>query len=312
MPPQSSKRNPVESSAAAASKPNSQLTYITPVAGCLLAGVFLGAYWPTLSYLADTWNRIADYSHGWLVLPVAICFLWFRRSLRPPVQSGIHWGGLSFIICAAALRWVSARYFVEAVDGWSLVVWIAGAVWLTCGWPTLRWALPAVAFLFFMVPLPFRVETAISVPLQRIAASGSTWLLQLFGLPALREGVRILLGPDELNIAPECSGLRMFVGVLALSYAFAVLSHRPWWDKVSLLVASIPVAIIANILRITATGVLYQLSTNADVRHSLHDNAGLFTILVAAALLASFAWCLKQLVRSVELSDGLDLVQSLS
>jgi exosortase/archaeosortase family protein len=176
----------------------------------------------------------------------------------------------------------------------------------------LRWALPAVAFLFFMVPLPFRVETAISVPLQRIAATGSTWLLQLFGLPALREGVRILLGPDELNIAPECSGLRMFIGVLALSYAFAVLSHRPWWDKAALLVASIPVAVIANILRITATGVLYQFSTNPEVRHSLHDNAGLFTILVAAALLASFAWYLKQLVRSVELFDGRDLVQTSS
>jgi exosortase len=312
MSQQSSKRNAVESTAEAASKLNGQLAYITPAAGCLLAGVFLWAYSPTLLYLADAWNRIADYSHGWLVLPVALCFLWFRRSSRPTVQPGIHWGGLSLVVCAAALRWMSARYFVEAVDGWSLVVWIAGAVWLTCGWPTLRWALPAVAFLFFMVPLPFRVETAISVPLQRIAATGSTWLLQLFGLPALREGVRILLGPDELNIAPECSGLRMFIGVLALSYAFAVLSHRPWWDKAALLVASIPVAVIANILRITATGVLYQFSTNPEVRHSLHDNAGLFTILVAAALLASFAWYLKQLVRSVELFDGRDLVQTSS
>jgi len=175
----------------------------------------------------------------------------------------------------------------------------------------LRWAAPAVAFLFFMVPLPFRLETALNVPLQRIATQGSSWVLQSFGQPALPEGTKIVLGDDSLEIERACSGLRMFIGVFALAYVYAVFSTRPWWHKILLLVGTVPVAILSNIIRITATGLLFQLSENPKMHQFVHDAAGWVTILVAAAMLGLLSWYLRKVVQEVQLVEGRELIQSM-
>src|SRR5262249_21376443 len=116
----------------------------------LLGMVFSWSYGPTIRDLVTAWTSVEDYSHGFLVVPAAILILWFRRAGRPTIDPRFHPEGLILIVAAAALRWLSARYFIDAVDGWSLVVWIAGATWFLCGLPVLRWALPAIVFLLFM------------------------------------------------------------------------------------------------------------------------------------------------------------------
>ena len=66
-----------------------------------------------------------------------------------------------------------------------MIFWIAGAIFLVGGWPVLRWSLPSVAFLFFMIPLPYRYEQEWSLPLQAIATKMSCWTLQSLGQPAI-------------------------------------------------------------------------------------------------------------------------------
>jgi len=278
--------------------------------GGLLGLVFLWSYAPTMRDLVSVWTSVADYSHGFLVVPAAILILWLTRDGRPTIDRRFHPEGLILIVVAAALRWISARYFIDAVDGWSLVVWITGATWFLCGWPVLRWALPAIVFLLFMVPLPFRVETAVSLPLQRIATSGSSWVLQTLGQPALPEGTTIVLGDVHLEIQQACAGLRMFMGVLALAYVIILFSCRNRWERALLLLASIPAAVLANVLRITTTALLYQRFADHSIRQQIHDYAGLFTIFVGAALLAFAAWYLKRLIRKVELVDSRSLFQT--
>jgi exosortase len=278
--------------------------------GGLLGLALLWSYGPTIRDLVKVWTSVADYSHGFLVVPAAILILWFRRAGRPTIDPRFHPEGLILIVVAAILRWISARYFVDAVDGWSLVVWIAGATWFLYGWPVLRWALPGIFFLLFMVPLPYRAETAVSLPLQRIATSGSSWVLQTLGQPALPEGTTIVLGDVHLEIQQACAGLRMFVGVLALAYVIALFSCRNRWERALLLLASIPAAVLANVLRITATALLYQQFADHSIRERIHDSAGLFTIFVGAALLASAAWYLKRLIRKVELGDPRSLFET--
>jgi exosortase len=120
--------------------------------------------------------------------------------------------------------------------------------------------------------------------------------LQLLGRPALQEGTTIVIDDIHLEINRACAGLRMFMGVLALAYVFVVLSKRPWWDKVIVFLGAIPIAIIANIIRITCTALLYQLTENEATRQKIHDNAGFFVILVAAILLGILTEYLKRLV----------------
>src|SRR5262249_28968354 len=141
---------------------------------------------------------------------------------------------LAFVGMSLVLRFIGGKYFFTFMDGWSIVPWSAGVVAAIGGWPLLRWCLPSLGFLIFMVPLPFRIEGELSAPLQRIATKLSTTALQTLGQPAFDEGNVILLGEERLEVAQACSGLRLFMSVIALTYAYVTIIRRPWWEKVLL------------------------------------------------------------------------------
>ncbi len=68
----------------------------------------------------------------------------------------------------------------------------------------------------------------------------------------------LLLGEHTLFVEEACSGMRIFFGIFALAFAFVLFSRWSWWQKVLVLLAAMPVAIVANVTRIVATGLLYQ------------------------------------------------------
>ncbi len=270
------------------------------VVAAVILGAFLFAYWPTLRELVAVWDKEPDYSHGYLVIPLAAAFLYLRRASMPEVRPGFYWGGLVLIVASIALRIAGRALFLSPVDGWSIVFWAAGATWLLLGRRMLWWAAPAIGFLFFMVPLPFRMETWLSVPLQKIATRLSCWTLQLLGLPALYEGNIIFLGEHRLFVEEACSGMRIFIGILALAYAYLVLVPRAWWEKLLLVASVLPVAIVANVTRIVVTALLYQWASSEAARHFSHDWAGFIMIPYAAALFGFVLWYIGRLFPKVE------------
>lgn len=243
------------------------------------------AYWPTLLELAGTWDREPDYSHGYLVFPAALFLLWNRWADRPKNFDGSRWGGAVLLLISAVMRYIAAKYFISAVDGWSIPVTISGLVWLLCGGAWIRWSWPAIAFLFFMVPLPWRAESLLSSPLQHVATMMSSWGLQAFGFPAVQQGNTILLGEFHLEVEQACSGLRMLLSVTALTCGYLILKPLPWWQRSLLLVAIAPIALISNAIRIITTGILYQSVSSESARTFSHDLAGWVVIPIATALL---------------------------
>lgn len=268
--------------------------------GALLAIVGIAAYWPTLSSMVATWSREPDYSHGFLVLPVALYFLYARRAMRPESIAGPAWGGLSLIVLSIAVRLASGFLYVPALDGWSLPLWVGGSIWLLGGRRLFYWTLPAVVFLWFMVPLPWHAEHLLSRPLQRIATSVSCWILQSIGQPALAEGNIIYLGEHHLEVEQACSGLRMFMGFFALSVAFVFLARRPLWQNVVVLASVAPIAILSNALRIVITGLLFQYSSDELAMRFSHDAAGWVMILIATGMLGLLLFYLNRVVIEVE------------
>ncbi|MCA9261894.1 MAG: archaeosortase/exosortase family protein, partial [Planctomycetales bacterium] len=134
-----------------------------------------------------------------------------------------------------------------------------------------------------------------STPLQRLSAQISGVALQTLGRPALVEGTTILLNDHVLDVERACSGLRIFYGVLALAVACVALMRPPRWQAAVLLVAAIPAAIIANVTRIVATGLLYEyVSSETAVRFS-HDLAGVVTIPLAVGIFALLYQLLQRL-----------------
>ncbi|MGA2067985.1 MAG: exosortase/archaeosortase family protein [Thermoguttaceae bacterium] len=271
--------------------------------GGLLAVVFAWAYWPTLCNLVKSWNTVADYSHGFFVAPLAVYFLWARRDRFPAEAGGLAWPGLLLLLLALVMRFAGARYFISALEGWSILLWVAGTVWALCGSRVLWWSLPSVGFLWFMIPLPFGLELGLSLPLQTIATHISCWFLQMLGQPALAEGHTIILGEHALEVEQACSGLRIFMGIVALAFAYVAIVRRPWWEKAVLLASVVPIALVANATRVVITGLLYQYVSGEAGQKFTHDAAGWVMILFAAGLFALVLWYLGKLVREVEVVE---------
>jgi exosortase len=262
--------------------------------------VFLWAYWPVVTWLVDTWLNEPDYSHGILVIPLAGVMLWLRGDTMPRVQPRHPWVGLLLVLGGCAVYFLSAFYYLDAIAGWSVLLWIAGVVWLFGGWPLLRWAGPAVFFLVFMLPLPYRAERLLSVSLQGIATRVSTWMLQVLGQPALTEGHTILLGDYRLEVVDACSGMRIFVSVAAVAVGYIILVPRPWWQRLLLLASTAPIAVIVNASRIVATGLLWRFVSGPAAARFSHDFAGWMMVPAAILLFGLVLWYLDCLFPEVD------------
>jgi exosortase len=226
-----------------------------------------------------------------------------RRDQFPGLSARLAWSGLVLIAGSIAMRAFAAHYYLTAIEGWSILVWVGGVVWFLCGWQVFRWSLPSVLFLWFMVPLPFRLEHALSRPLQYAATHASCWILQCFGQPAIAENNIILLGDMTLEVEQACSGLRIFVGIVALAFVYFVLVRRAWWEKGILVLSIVPIALAANITRIVATALLFQRFGGSEAHDLIHNVAGYVMIPYAALLFAAVLWYVGALVQTASVVD---------
>lgn len=259
-----------------------------PLAALLVLGVgVVWGYWPTLLRTASRWQRDPQYSHGFLVPVFALALLWLRRERLASVEPAFNWWGVALLLAAAGVYLAGGYFFVSWLDGVSLLVCLAGLAVLAGKGAALRWAGPSIAFLAFMLPLPYRVQAALGQPLQRIATAASTYVLQTLGLPATAEGNVILLGDMRIGVVEACNGLGMLVLFFAVSTAVALLGRRPAWEKAVLVASAVPIAVLANVVRIVATALLNEFAGGGVADAVYHDWSGWLMMPLALALLGA-------------------------
>jgi exosortase len=225
------------------------------------------------------------YSHGWLVPVFTAILLWLRYEPFGPVTIGARWAGVALIAGGVGLRCLATYYPSHVLEMDSFVPAVMGVFLLVGGWKTIRWAGPALAFLIFMFPLPGFLDTRLLGPLQKVATLSSTYLLQTMGIPSYSEGNRIVIGEVELGVVEACSGLRMLTIFAALAVAITLVTERPLWERVVIILSAVPIALASNIIRITVTALLY-LTVGPDlVERVFHDLDGLFMVPLALGLL---------------------------
>jgi exosortase len=262
----------------------------------LPVALILWAYWTTLVGLADSWAASAQHSHGYLVPAFALVLLWLRRDRLQVVRLEPLGWGFALVALSIAMRAYGTYAYRVWFDQFSLLPCLAGLVLLLGGRAAWRWAGPSIAFLAFMVPLPYSAAILLTDPLQRLGTVASTFCLQTLGLPAVAEGNVILLNDVRLGVVEACSGLRMLVIFFALSTAVALLMRRPWWERITVVLSAVPIALATNILRITATGVLHETAGPELANAVFHDLAGWLMMPVALVLLSIEQQVLKRLV----------------
>jgi exosortase len=273
------------------------------VAPAALGVALLWAFWPTLAELARRWSSDPQYSHGYLVPVFAAALLYMRRSMCAQLEPGFHWWGLALLALGLGVRFAGEYLYMDWLEAAALLPCLAGLTVLLGGKPALRWAWPAIAFLAFMVPMPFSVEKALAHPLQRVATVSSTYAMQTLGLPALAEGNVILVGDSRIGVVEACSGLSMLVIFFALSTAVTLLIERPLWEKLVLVASAVPIALVANITRITVTGILHETVGHKVADLVFHDLAGWLMMPYALVLLWLELKILKRAIVEVEVAD---------
>jgi exosortase len=253
----------------------------------LLMGALLWSFWPTLSVLEQRWSVDPRYSHGFLVPLFSLFLLWFRRGMCPSglVPAAACWWGVALIAAAAVLRFGGVYAYVEWVEAAALLPFLAGIAVLTVGWLGLRWSFPSIAFLLFMIPLPFRLEVALGAPLQRLAALTSAYLLQTLGQPAFAEENVITVNATQVGVIEACNGLGMMVTFAAIATAAILLRRQALVGKIAILLSVIPISFVANVVRITATALLHETVGKQVAEVVYHDLAGWLMMPLGMALL---------------------------
>jgi exosortase len=242
------------------------LAVVVVVLGC--------AYAPNFRWLVTIWNHDPNYSHGYLVLPVALVIFWRRwTEAAAPVLRPWPWGWAA-LGAVLAVRAFCYEYGYDWTETATLLPVVACLTLAAGGWPLLRTAWPAIAFLVFLLPLPASVNGILSQPLQRLATAGTCILLKFTGLWVIAEGNVLVVGADPLEVAAACNGLSMLMCLSATVAAMTFLLKMEPWKRVVLLASIVPIALLSNILRITATAWCFQLFGAAVGGHYAHDAAG--------------------------------------
>ncbi len=264
--------------------------------GLALTVAIIWSYWTNFAAMANKWSRDPQYSHGYLVPLFSAVLLWLRRDrLGLEGWRPSWWWGMPILLGGLALRFVGAHFYFESLEFLSLLPVLAGSCLLVGGTRAFRWSWPAIAFLFFMLPLPYSLEVALRDPLRTVGTKTSTYLMQTLGLPAVAEGHVIVVDNIPIGVEEACSGLRMLMVFFALSTAVCLLSERPLWERALILVSAVPIAVITNVLRITVTGVLHVTVGSEIANMVFHDLAGWLMMPVALVLLGGELWLLSHL-----------------
>ncbi len=266
----------------------------------VMTAALVYSYWNTLSYIANFWDQ-PQYSSGYFIPIFAAALLWIRRDTFREVPTWHRWVGLAILTLGIVMRVLGTRATQYAVDNVSMIPCLIGVFVMVGGLPTLRWAAPSAAFLVFMMPWPRALQERITMPLQRLAAMASNYLLVTLGVDSFREGNNISFGLDEkaMNVAEQCSGLRMLTMFAGLSVALALLSRtRPWWERALIVVSALPIALATNVVRITLTGLLFNLHLDEVplVHKVFHDAPGIIMMPLAIGFLYLESKILSNLV----------------
>ena len=252
-------------------------------------------YGPILYYMVEHWNTVADYSHGFLIAPLALYFAWERQPRLRRARIEPSWWGLA-PLALSTLTLVVGRLGVELMNmRVSFVLALMGIVLLLLGRHVFRILAFPLFFLFLMVPLPQSLVNVVAFPLQLTAADWAVDLLYYLRIPALREGNIIHLPNTALYVAEACSGLRSLMALVTLGVVFAYFFRKSWGERILIVLSAIPIAIVVNALRVTITGVLTYRFGEKAAEGAIHEFQGLITFSAAFVLLLTEAWLLTKL-----------------
>lgn len=242
--------------------------------------------WPVWRWLWGEWMGNDYYSHGILIVPVALYLAWRRlqheRRWSWTTMLGDNQGLWVLVISLAAYLYFlnEKAYYLAA---FALIGLLAGIIWMLAGRRVLGLLLFPLGYLLFMVPLPF-VERA-TLPLALFTGVCSSTFVRFFGVELTTVGNAITLPNADLVIGAQCSGINSMIALTAINALAAYVVVGPWWGRLTLVLAAVPIAMVGNIFRV-ANLLVVERSWGAEAAFDFyHTYSGLLFFVLALLLL---------------------------
>jgi exosortase len=246
--------------------------------------LLVAAYFPVLTLLVGQWSNDENVSHGFFVPLVALYIAWRRRDSILAVERKPAWWGLAIMAWGALQGYVGmlgAELFLQRT---SFLITLVGLLLVVGGTRLVRALAFPLLLLPFMIPIPAVVYNQITFPLQLFASQVAETVLGWIGIPVLRDGNILELASQRLSVAEACSGIRSLLSLSFLSLVYAYFFDRRAWMRWVLLIATVPIAILANSGRVTLTGILSEVNPEL-ARGFFHSLEGWIIFLIALVML---------------------------
>ena len=261
----------------------SRAIYAVKIAFILLLLILI--YYPIFVWMWQRWFATDSYySHGPLIPVVSIALIWLRRQKLANASVTSSKLGLGLLVAGLILHIASASARVYFSSAYSFLIVLLGLILYSFGREVTRVIFFPLCFLIFMIPAPMAVVSASALKMKLFTAHISVSIIQLFGTPAVREGSMVHMPNTSTVVGDPCSGLRSLISLTALGVLYAYIVKASYPRKAVLLLSSIPIAVIANMIRTVAVLLIANSYGNEIITDGvLHKGFGLMVFVIAFA-----------------------------
>ena len=257
----------------------------------ILLLLWLVTFYPVYPELYSTWMNDPNNSHGMLVPLISAALIWTKREEIKSTPITYAYMGAIILVLSLVIYVLAYAGQTAVISRIMIITTLIGLIIFNFGVPLFKTIAFPLCYLIFMVPVPVSIYSMVSLPLQLFATNISRFLIQAVNIPVYQEGNMLYFVQTQLEVAEACSGLRSMTAFVMLAVLFAYLMKKNWPRRIFMVASAIPLAIVANILRVTGTGILAHFYGEDIAKGFMHEFSGLvvfafgFVIMIVLFLL---------------------------
>ena len=196
-------------------------------------------------------------SHGLFIPFLSAYFIWTKRDVIQKIEPAYDLLGLPLLAGGIFFPIINVgTYHLHFI---SFIVFVAGLVIIVLGRNYFKEIAFPILFLITMTPLTGNVYQTLADYLRHATFGGSLWIISLLGIPYYKTGWLIQLPNALLEVATGCSGIRYFISYFIFGIAYAYLFRRTTKSRITVVALTLPISLMASILRLTAIFILTYL-----------------------------------------------------
>jgi len=249
---------------------------------------FLYTFYPILNHLVTKWYTADEYSHGFLIVPIAAYIIFTKRFELRDIDLNPSIAGIALTVVSLIAYLFALMAGILTLSGVAMIFAIYGVVLYLLGTSFFAAIFFPLFFLLFMIPVPSQIFSAITIPLQLLVSKISVLAAHVLDIPVYREGNLLFLPDHTLEVVQACSGLRSLISLIVLSTVFAYFTLNSNKLRFVLVILAAPAAIVVNMVRVFFTIVFFHYFNMDLTVGSIHTMFGILIFGLAIIMLFGF------------------------